>query len=125
MQKILKIGIMPREAFQARSIAIARGDYKPRPDDPKIWFESIQSLAQVLSEENRTLLQIIADQKPESIKALGNLSGRKSSNLSRTLRTMEAYGIVELVRKNKKEIRPVAKALQFQVDFGVSYKQAA
>lgn len=125
MQEVLKIGIMSRAAFQARSIAIAHGDYKLRPDEPKIWFESIQSLAQVLSEENRTLLQIIAEQKPESIKALEILSGRKSSNLSRTLRTMEAYGIVELVRKNKKELRPVAKALRFQVDFGVSYKQAA
>lgn len=125
MQDTLKIGIMSREAFQARSIAIARGDYKPQPDEPKIWFESIQSLAQVLSEENRALLQIIAEQQPESIKALETLSGRKSSNLSRTLRTMEAYGIVDLVRQDKKVIRPVAKALRFQVDFEVPYKQAA
>jgi len=125
MQKTLKIGIMSRDDFQARSLAIARGEYKPRPGEPKIWFETIQSLAQVLSEENQSLLQIIAEQKPESIRALEVLTGRKSSNLSRTLHTMEAYGIVELVRQGKKVIRPVAKALRFQVDFGMSHKQSA
>ncbi|MDD3293969.1 MAG: hypothetical protein PHG20_04705 [Geobacteraceae bacterium] len=90
MQRTLKIGIMSRGAFQARTLAIARGDYKPRPGEPKIWFETIKSLAQVLSEANQTLLQIIAEQKPESIRALQDLTGRKSSNLSRTLHTMEA-----------------------------------
>jgi predicted transcriptional regulator len=125
MQRTLKIGIMSREDFQARSLAIARGEYKPRPGEPKIWFETIQSLAQVLSEENQALLQLIAEQKPESIRALEILTGRKSSNLSRTLHTMEAYGIVELVRQGRKVIRPVVKALRFQVDFGMSYKQSA
>ena len=116
---------MSRDAFQARTLAIARGEYKPRPGEPKIWFETIQSLAQVLSEENQALLQIIAERKPESIRALEDLTGRKSSNLSRTLHTMEAYGIVELVRKGRKVVRPVAKALHFQVDFGVGHKQSA
>lgn len=90
MRKTLKIGIMSRDDFQERSLAIVRGEYKPRPDEPKIWFETIQSLAQVLSEENQSFLQIIAEQKPESIRALQDLTGRKSSNLSRTLHTMEA-----------------------------------
>jgi predicted transcriptional regulator len=125
MQKTLKIGIMSREDFRARSLAIARGEYKPRPGEPKIWFETIQSLAQVLSEENQALLQIIAEQKPESIRVLEDLTGRKSSNLSRTLHTMEAYGVVELVREGKKAVRPVVKALRFQVDFGVHQKQSA
>jgi predicted transcriptional regulator len=118
-----KIGIMSRDDFQARTLAIARGEYKPRPGEPKIWFETIKSLAQVLSEKNQALLQIIAEQKPESIRALQDLTGRKCSNLSRTLHTMEAYGIVELVRQGRKVFRPVVKALKFQVEFGVNLKK--
>lgn len=31
--------------------------YKPKKDEPKIWFNSIKSLAQVLSEENQVELE--------------------------------------------------------------------
>jgi predicted transcriptional regulator len=29
-------------------MAIARGDYKVKEDEPKVWFESIKSMAQIL-----------------------------------------------------------------------------
>ncbi len=57
--RILKIGIISREDYQKRTLAIARGEYRPKKDEPKIWFESLQSMAQVLSNENRELLKII------------------------------------------------------------------
>jgi hypothetical protein len=34
-RKVLKIGIMPKLKFQAYTIAIAKGKYKPKPDEPK------------------------------------------------------------------------------------------
>jgi predicted transcriptional regulator len=46
-------------------------------------------------------------------------TGRKSSNLSRTLKTMSRYGIVDLV-KHKKSIKPVVKATDFKVEFGIN-----
>ena len=55
----LKIGIISREDYKKRTIAIARGEYKPGKDGPKVWFESVQSMAQVLSSENQNLLKII------------------------------------------------------------------
>jgi len=58
-QKVLHIGIMPYQDYKTRSLAIARGEYRPRPDEPKIWFESMQSMAQVLSNENQLLLKTI------------------------------------------------------------------
>ena len=80
----------------------------------------MQSLAQVLSEENQHLLKIIYEQKPQSIKALEQLTGRKSSNLSRTLHTMADYGILDLVKQDPKGIKPIVKANNFKVEFGIS-----
>lgn len=122
--RTIKIGIMPQEEIRKRTIAIARGSYKPKPGEPKIWFPSIKSLSQVLSDENQELLKIILEAKPESMSELTELTGRKLSNLSRTLKTLENYGIVRLV-KNGKVIKPVAKGVQFNVIFGPSFKDAA
>lgn len=90
---------MPREKFQKRLLDIAAGRYKPKFNEPKIWFSSIKSLSEVLSENNMRLLSIINEQKPESINELAELTGRQVTNLSRTLKTMERYGIVGLYPK--------------------------
>ncbi len=116
--QILRVGIMSKEAFKQRSMAIVRGEYKPKKDEPKIFFESVKSMAMVLSNENQALLQIIITNKPKSITELEALSGRKKSNLSRTLRTLERYGIVELKRENR-TIVPKVKATDFRVEFGL------
>jgi len=118
-KKILKIGIISRDDYKKRTIEIARGEYKPRKDEPKVWFESIQSMAQVLSSENQKLLRIIKEQKPASLKELALVSGRNSSNLSRTLNTMSRYGIVDLV-KQERAVKPVVKITDFKVEFGLS-----
>jgi|SRR5665213_2584160 len=105
---------MPQEQIRARVLAIARGEFKPRPSEPKIWFTSMKSLAEVLSDDNRALLNIIRDTKPESVTSLAAATGRKPGNLSRTLKTMSNYGIVEM-RREKKQVRPIAKATEFQI----------
>ncbi|MBW1609207.1 MAG: transcriptional regulator [Deltaproteobacteria bacterium] len=117
-KKVLKIGVLSRENYKKRTIAIARGEYKPKKGEPKVWFESINSMAQVLSSENQKLLKVINENKPTSLKELEVVTGRKSSNLSRTLKTMSRYGIVDLVKQNK-SIKPVVKATDFKVEFGI------
>jgi predicted transcriptional regulator len=98
--KILRIGIASREQMKARTMSIARGEYKPSPDEPKVWFTSMESLAQVLSSKNTLLLEMIRRARPASIKELAELTGRHLSNLSRTLRTMERYRLVKLEQTN-------------------------
>ncbi len=122
-KQVLKIGIIPREDYKKRTIAIARGEYKPKKGEPKVWFESINSMAQVLSSENQKLLKVINEKKPTSLKELEIATGRKSSNLSRTLKTMSRYGIVDLVKQNK-SIKPVVKATDFKVEFGIDLNVA-
>lgn len=112
----MKIGIMPREQFQQRILDIAAGRYVPKANEPKIWFSSLKSLSEVLSDNNVRLLEIIKTQQPETIKALADLSGRQSSNLSRTLKTMERYGIIELKRKNKM-VRPIVRETSFLIEY--------
>jgi len=112
--KAIVIGIMPQEQIRARILAIARGDYKPKPGEPKVWFTSMKSLAEVLSDENRALLKVINASQPESITALAAVTGRKPGNLSRTLKTMSHYGIVEM-RREDRHVRPIAKATEFRI----------
>jgi len=118
-KKTIKIGIMPYEQFKKYTMAIARGIYKPKKSEPKIWFESIKSLAQVLSHENQQLLQLIIDQEPDSIKQLAEAAGRKSNNVSRTLKTLKRYGIVDLI-PHKRTVKPVVLITDFTVEFGLS-----
>lgn len=119
MNKSMHVGIMSREEFKKRTIAIAKGEYKPRKDEPKIWFESLQSFAQVLSDDNRLLLHVIEEQNPKSISELGALTGRNKSNLSRTLHTLAGYGIVDLVRESARELIPRVKATHFKLEVGI------
>ena len=103
-RKVMKVGIMPYRAMKARTVAIARGRYKPSPDEPKVWFTSLKSLASVLSEQNQALLQAIREHNPESIAELEQITGRAASNLTRTLHTLERYGVVAL-----EPVKPAAK----------------
>lgn len=112
----LKIGIMPKAQFNKRVIDIAAGRYKPGKDEPKIWFSSLKSVAEVLNEKNIELLEIINQSHPESLLALSKLTGRHTSNLSRTLKTLEKYQIVSLVKKNR-GVTPVVKANKFKIDY--------
>ena len=91
----LRVGIATLEEYKQRTLAIARGEVKPKPEDPKIWFNSIESFAKVLSDHNRELLTVIAEAKPDSLQELAKKTGRAKSNLSRTLKTMERYGLVK------------------------------
>jgi len=110
----VRIGIMSQEKIRERMLLIATGSYKPASNEPKIWFTSMGSLAEVLSDDNRALLHFIKDTNPNSIKELAETTGRKPSNLSRTLRTLSSYGIVELIKESK-YIKPVAKAVEFEI----------
>ena len=83
-------------------------------DVPTVWFPSMPTLAAVLSEDNRALLRLIHNQRPPSLTALAELTGRQVPNLSRTLRMMESYGLVAL-KKSAREIAPVALATSFKI----------
>jgi predicted transcriptional regulator len=113
MKKVI-VGIASQQDIRARALAIARGDHRPGAGEPKIWFTSMRSLAEVLSDDNRALLRVIREQKPESLSRLAEITGRAPSNLSRTLKTMEHYGLVEM-RRDVRTVRPIVKVSEFVI----------
>jgi predicted transcriptional regulator len=89
MGQTVKVGITSYANTKARTIA--KGEYKPRPNEPKVWITSFKALASALNEENQELLKIIRERHPASIAKLAEMTGRKTSNLSRTLKTLERF----------------------------------
>ena len=104
--RTLRVGIASYEQMKARTLRLPAANTSRRPDEPKVWFTSAESFARVLSDRNRALLGIIAESGPESLARLAELTGRKKSNLSRTLKTMERYGFVQLSHGARGSIIP-------------------
>lgn len=102
----LRVGIASYEEMKARTLAVARGERRVEAGEPKIWFTSTESFAKILSARNRELLRVIADRAPQSLEDLAQIAGRAKSNLSRTLRTMEHYGLVRLDRGERGRVTP-------------------
>lgn len=118
----LKVGIASYDKMKARTMAIARGISKPKRGEPKIWFTSMESFAKVLSDRNRALLKLIVETQPDSLAELAALSGRAKSNLSRTLRTMEGYGLVRLKRNAGGKITPRVPYTDIVLDVPIGTK---
>ncbi|MCY4135215.1 MAG: helix-turn-helix domain-containing protein [bacterium] len=117
--KTLRIGIADYGQMKERTLAIARGDYRPAKGEPTVWFTSIESFAKVLSERNRELLMLIAQEKPDSLTELALLTGRNKSNLSRTLKTMSRYGLVELDKGQRGRLIPQVPYDQVRLDLSL------
>ena len=118
--KTLKVGIAPYKDMKARTLAIARGDLRPKPSDPKVWFTSPESFAKLLSNRNRALLAQIADTHPASLHELAASSGRTPGNLSRTLKTMARYGLVRLHKGERGRLRPEVPYQDVRLEISLS-----
>ena len=123
--KSLKVGIASYEEMKARTMAIARGERRVAPGEPKVWFTSTESFAKVLSAGNRALLRVIAEEAPRSLEELARFTGKAKSNLSRTLRTMEGYGLVRLERGPRGRITPKVTHDRVELDLPLTRSRKA
>jgi predicted transcriptional regulator len=103
--------------LEAEMRAVARGE-KPAPADAaKPTFESVEALIRLLTPENRTLLAVIRDRKPQSIAELAEMTGRAASNLTRTLAKFEAVGFVRMQGEARRKIPvSVVRKLRVEID---------
>ncbi|GHC30398.1 MarR family transcriptional regulator [Aidingimonas halophila] len=113
--KTLKIGIMNRDAFRQRTLQIAKGEYHPAPDEPKIWFDSVETMSQMLSTKNLELLKIIGERKPQSLGELSAITGRRKESLSRTIKKMQGYGLISIEEGPRHARIPIPVADSFEV----------
>ena len=121
----LKVGIASYEEMKARTMAVARGHRHVAVDEPKVWFTSTESFAKVLSAGNRHLLRLIAEKAPRSLDELARMTGRAKSNLSRTLRRMEGYGLVRLERGERGRIVPRVMHDRVKLDLPLTVSRKA
>jgi len=119
MTEKTRVGIATHHVLRERALQIARGERRRRPNEPKIWFTSLESLAKVLSESNRKLLRVIDQRHPSSLAELELLTGRKDSNLSRTLKTMSQYGLVKLVPGKRGSVAPEVLVREVQMNLSI------
>lgn len=117
--KTLMVGIANYELMKERTMKIARGEYRGGKSEPKIWFTSIESFARILSDRNRELLKLIYEHQPDSLAELAEVSGREKSNLSRTLKTMNRYGLVNLKEGPRGSVIPRVPYSNIKLDMTI------
>lgn len=121
----LKVGIASYAEMKTRTTAIVRGERRVSAGEPKVWFTSTESFAKVLSAGNRELLRVIAEKAPGSLDELARITGKAKSNLSRTLRTMEGYGLVHLERGERGRIAPKIRYDRVELDLPITRSRKA
>jgi len=94
-KRILRIGIASRDEIRQRTIEIASGRRRRQPDEPRVWFTSIDAFARVLSGKSMLLLEMIRQSEPDSVSELAQRLGRQKPNVSRILKRLNEFGIVE------------------------------
>jgi predicted transcriptional regulator len=97
--------------------AVARGE-RPAPKDAGgTTFDSVEALLRLLTPQNRELLAVIRDKKPQSIAELSELTGRAQPNLTRTLGKLEAVGFVRMKSVDRRKVpTTTVRSLRINID---------
>jgi len=109
--------IIGHTALRDEMMAVALGE-RPAPDYAgKQTFESVDALMRLLTPENRQLLAIIRDRKPQSVAELAEISGRAAPNLTRTLAKLEAVGFIHMETVERRKVPTTAiHRLRVEID---------
>jgi len=97
--------------------AVARGERPAPADAGKPSFNSVDAVVRLLTPENRQLLAIIRDRKPQSVAELVEMSGRAQPNLTRSLAKMESVGFITMKAVGRRKAPTVAvKKIVVEID---------
>lgn len=94
-------------ALEEEMRAVARGERPAPPDAAEPSYNSIDVVVRLLTPENRALLALIRDRKPQSVAELSALTGRAQPNLTRTLAKLEAMGLVAMKTVGRRKVPSV------------------
>jgi predicted transcriptional regulator len=109
-----KYKVQSHKALFEEMKSVARGEKEAPADAGLPSVESAEVLLRLLTKENRELLRMIRDQKPESVADLARMSHRAQPNLLRTLNKLEAFGLIEMRTSGKRRM-PVTKVKRLSV----------
>jgi len=111
------IKVQSLTSLRDEMLAIARGEKAAPADAGGVSFDSLQSVADLLTFENRRLLSIIRNQKPQSVAQLAELSGRSQPNVTRALKRLEMARFVVFKDEGRRKVPQVAVGtLRVQID---------
>jgi predicted transcriptional regulator len=97
--------------------AVARGARPAPTDAAKPSFNSVDAVVRLLTPENRQLLAIIRDRKPQSVAELVEMSGRAQPNLTRTLAKMASAGFITMKSVGRRKTPSVVvKKIVVEID---------
>ena len=97
--------------------AVARGERPAPPDAAKPSFNSVEAVVRLLTPDNRRLLALIRDRKPQSVAELVEMTGRAQPNLTRTLAKLEAAGFIRMKTVGRRKAPRVAiKRIVVEID---------
>ncbi len=97
--------------------AVARGERRAPTDAAKPSFNSVEAIVRLLTPENRKLLALIRDRKPQSVAELAQMSGRAQPNLTRTLAKLEAAGFITMKAVGRRKAPSVVvKKIVVEID---------
>jgi predicted transcriptional regulator len=88
--------------------AVARGERPAPTDAARPSFNSVEAVVRLLTRENRQLLAVIRDRKPQSVAALAAMTGRAQPNLTRTLAKLEAAGFLTMQTHGRRKAPSLA-----------------
>jgi predicted transcriptional regulator len=91
-----RLRVISLDALEQQMRAVARGERPAPVDAARPSFNSVEAVVRLLTPENRKLLALIRDRKPQSIAELVQMTGRAQPNLTRTLAKLEAAGFVRM-----------------------------
>lgn len=82
-------------------------DPEHTPDNVLIISMSSRTLQKIMTPARLELIRIIKERKPASVGGLAKIIGRQQESVSRDLKILENYGVLEFLRQGKTK-KPVA-----------------
>jgi predicted transcriptional regulator len=111
------VKVQSLRSLRAQMKAIARGERRAPTDAAMPSFNSVAALVRLLTPENRQLLALIRDRKPQSVVELVKMTGRAQPNLTRTLAKLEAAGFITMRVVGRREAPSAAiKKIVIEID---------
>jgi predicted transcriptional regulator len=97
--KRVKIGVRPPGAIFDEAAEVIRqleGGRRVGTQGEWLYFSNVREMGKVLTPKRLELLKVIRDQRPESIRAVAELTGRNVKNVAEDLELFASLGLVEM-----------------------------
>ncbi len=100
--KRVRIGVRPAGAvFDEAANVVRRIEAGQRVPARKDWlyFSDVRAMGKVLTPRRLEMLKAVRDHRPESVRALAQLTGRNVKNVAEDLALLSSLGLVEMERR--------------------------